>query len=78
MVVLVTGGAKNIGKSIVPITEPIVVFTPRSGKLIIRRETHNIVINKFGFIILLNIFAIPSTSPATILFGFKNRLYASA
>ena len=26
----------------------------------------------------LNIFAIPSTSPATILFGLRNKLYASA
>ena len=49
------------------------VLTPSKGKLIINTTTHNIVINKFGSIILLKIFAIPSTSPATILLGFKNQ-----
>ena len=66
------------GNNIVPISEPMLVFTPKRGKLIINNDTHNIVISMFGFIAPLKMFAIPSTSPATILFGFKNRLYANA
>ena len=68
----------NNGNNIVPITEPIDVLTPSNGKLIISNATHSIVISKLGFIMLLKILAIPSTSPATILFVFKNRLYAKA
>ena len=56
----------------------ILIKLDKLSKLIINNDTHNIVISMFGFTIPLKMFAIPSTSPATILFGFKNRLYANA